>query len=164
MCSVENCFGEVRARGWCAKHYRKWRQYGDPLAGRFQGVNCARGHDLTDPANVYNNGRSNQCRICMAAGRRVYRLASKYGLTPEAWESLFETQGRCCAICQTTESHRWSVDHDHSCCPDTKTCGQCIRGILCFQCNLRMRALDEWSDEELLRAQAYKHNRPILTV
>ena len=31
-CSVENCETAIAARGWCRKHYRKWQDYGDPLA------------------------------------------------------------------------------------------------------------------------------------
>jgi hypothetical protein len=27
------------------------------------------------------------------------------------------------------------VDHDHACCPGTRSCGKCIRGMLCNRCN-----------------------------
>ena len=27
------------------------------------------------------------------------------------------------------------VDHDHSCCPGSKTCGKCLRGLACQKCN-----------------------------
>ena len=30
-CSIEGCDGEVRARDWCAMHYKRWRTHGDPL-------------------------------------------------------------------------------------------------------------------------------------
>lgn len=30
-CSVEGCSKRHEARGWCPAHYRRWRQYGDPL-------------------------------------------------------------------------------------------------------------------------------------
>lgn len=27
------------------------------------------------------------------------------------------------------------VDHDHACCPSKLSCGRCVRGFLCMQCN-----------------------------
>lgn len=30
-CAVERCEAPVRARGWCATHYGRWMQHGDPL-------------------------------------------------------------------------------------------------------------------------------------
>lgn len=32
-CSVEGCPEPVIARGWCYRHYDRWRKHGDPLAG-----------------------------------------------------------------------------------------------------------------------------------
>ena len=29
-CAVLNCSGPVKSRGWCDKHYQRWRKYGDP--------------------------------------------------------------------------------------------------------------------------------------
>lgn len=31
---------------------------------------------------------------------------------------------------------RLVVDHDHACCPGPTSCGRCIRGLLCLDCNL----------------------------
>ena len=31
-CSIEDCPGPVIARGWCMKHYQRWRRHGDPIA------------------------------------------------------------------------------------------------------------------------------------
>lgn len=30
-CSIDDCVGPVIARGWCGKHYMRWRTHGDPL-------------------------------------------------------------------------------------------------------------------------------------
>jgi hypothetical protein len=29
-CTIEGCSGRRQARGWCGKHYMRWRQHGDP--------------------------------------------------------------------------------------------------------------------------------------
>jgi hypothetical protein len=31
ICVIGDCGGRVVARGWCNKHYRRWKKYGDPL-------------------------------------------------------------------------------------------------------------------------------------
>ncbi|MFF0498456.1 endonuclease VII domain-containing protein [Nocardia aobensis] len=60
-----------------------------------------------------------------------------YKMSGEAYWALYEAQGRHCAICEraTGASKLLSVDHDHSCCPKTPTCGECNRGLLCGPCN-----------------------------
>jgi len=42
-----------------------------------------------------------------------------------------------CSICQSSKPGvmSWNVDHDHECCSGSKSCGKCIRGILCHLCN-----------------------------
>jgi hypothetical protein len=34
MCSIEGCGKPLEAKGYCKAHYRKFKLYGDPLAGR----------------------------------------------------------------------------------------------------------------------------------
>ncbi len=44
--------------------------------------------------------------------------------------------GYNCAICKRKPSNKpLSIDHNHACCPGGKTCGKCIRGLLCRRCN-----------------------------
>lgn len=33
-CTIEGCDKPVKARGWCIKHYTRWKRYRDPLRGR----------------------------------------------------------------------------------------------------------------------------------
>jgi len=33
VCTVDGCATGAIARGWCAKHYQRWRSHGDPVAG-----------------------------------------------------------------------------------------------------------------------------------
>ena len=76
-----------------------------------------------------------------AAARRAQTLMSYYGLTVADVEKYLERQNGC-AVCHRSEpgtSRWWHVDHDHSCCPESaRSCGQCVRGILCHRCNLML--------------------------
>jgi HNH endonuclease len=31
ICTIEDCGKKHLARGWCGKHYQRWKKYGDPL-------------------------------------------------------------------------------------------------------------------------------------
>ncbi len=31
LCTIDECTRPLRARGWCATHWRRWRMHGDPL-------------------------------------------------------------------------------------------------------------------------------------
>lgn len=70
-------------------------------------------------------------------------LWSTYRLTEQQYDAMLEAQGSACAICGTTDggagrgrsNARFGVDHDHSCCPGDRSCGACVRGLLCVKCN-----------------------------
>lgn len=64
----------------------------------------------------------------------------RYNLSPEDYEKRLLAQGGVCAICgHKPQKIRLSVDHDHSCCPGkSNSCGKCIRGLLCRNCNFRL--------------------------
>ncbi len=70
----------------------------------------------------------------LRAYRRKANLKGLYGLTEEQFDAL-ASQG--CAICGVRDGpeHRLHVDHDHTCCPGSKSCGKCVRGLLCRSCN-----------------------------
>lgn len=67
---------------------------------------------------------------------RVAARKFRYGITEEQYDNLIAEQDNACAVCRTefTDSVRASVDHDHNCCAGTKSCGKCIRGLLCLHC------------------------------
>lgn len=61
-------------------------------------------------------------------------VAARKGLTSEAVQELLATQAGRCAIC-AVELGTPNIDHDHSCCPGARSCGRCVRGLLCISCN-----------------------------
>jgi hypothetical protein len=90
-----------------------------------------------------------------AKGGRVDPIAAKrkrlkhfYGLAPERFDAMFKKQRGLCAICK--EEPATQVDHDHGCCPGARSCGKCIRGLLCGSCNRMLGQAKE--DPARLRA------------
>lgn len=68
--------------------------------------------------------------------RRIPRELASYSLTVEQYEALLASQGNACAICRRSFRTRVNqIDHDHSCCSGVTSCGECVRGILCAECN-----------------------------
>lgn len=70
----------------------------------------------------------------------------KHGITPEQYDVMLADQGGRCAICGTTEpgkGSRFAIDHDHSCCPGSFSCGSCVRGLLCNRCNMGIGLLQD---------------------
>ena len=35
------------------------------------------------------------------------------------------------------------IDHDHACCPGARSCGKCLREILCFSCNNALGLMED---------------------
>lgn len=76
------------------------------------------------------------CRECTVLLGHINNLKN-YGLTRDDYVDMEKSQHGVCKICGEAEKHRnrLSVDHDHSCCSGIKSCGKCIRGLLCSNCN-----------------------------
>lgn len=72
---------------------------------------------------------------------RDRNLRARYRMTNEQYEQMLADQGGGCAICGSND--RLHVDHDHSCCPGRKSCGKCIRGILCHSCNTAIGSMED---------------------
>ena len=80
------------------------------------------------------------CNSCAPLLEHIRNIKS-YGITIEQYHQMLEDQDYACKICgleEKTYRKRLSIDHDHSCCPGTKSCGKCIRGLLCSNCNMSL--------------------------
>lgn len=81
-------------------------------------------------AKTYNREYGRKWRKKNKDKVRGKQLFTRYDLSQELWDKLFDAQGRKCAIGGSEEpgGHgSWHTDHEHG----TKN----VRGILCHQCN-----------------------------
>lgn len=64
----------------------------------------------------------------------------RYGLTPESFEDLLQSQDRKCAVCRAADPGKrgWQIDHCHA-------TGR-VRGLLCIHCNLALGHLKDRVD------------------
>jgi hypothetical protein len=75
-------------------------------------------------------------------------LKTFYNVTAEWYAAKLAEQNGACALChQEDPLGRLSVDHDHRCCPGVKSCGRCVRDLLCRACN---RGLGGFNDDSIL--------------
>jgi hypothetical protein len=80
--------------------------------------------------------KNTYCKTCQPLIGHISNL-KKYGLTRDDYVDLEKSQNGVCKICGEAEKYnkRLSIDHDHSCCKGSTSCGKCIRGLLCSTCN-----------------------------
>lgn len=71
---------------------------------------------------------------------RWIKIKTQYNLTQEQYEKIAADQGGCCRGCERelAELNRVCIDHDRSCCFENKSCGSCVRGLLCHNCNVTL--------------------------
>ena len=80
---------------------------------------------------------------------------SRRGVSQADFEALLQRQGGQCAICKVDQpggQGTWHVDHDHGHCSGARSCGSCVRGLLCTRCNTGIGLLMD--DPSILRAGA----------
>lgn len=122
---------------------------------------------------VLTHGRSVNPEV-KARWRQEYKL-KRYGLTQEDFDRLLEEQDYACGMCHEPfkgwgppeestpldERDQIFIDHDHACCPvspsaQTRCCGKCVRGVLCFRCNTALGYIELYGD----LARAYLRQKP----
>lgn len=86
----------------------------------------------------FRNHRRNHPELGRAA-----QMKYKFGLSLEDIERMTAEQCGRCAICFRDLNGKPYVDHDHTCCPSQKSCGKCVRGLLCMMCNSAIGMMED---------------------
>jgi len=100
-------------------------------------------------------GKKGNSKLCYEGRREkeqaIYdverSLKRLYKKSPEWYAATLVEQGGHCALCPATKgssdghTHLW-VDHSHKCCNKSRTCGKCVRGLLCRRCNYLIGQLE----------------------
>lgn len=82
---------------------------------------------------------------------------SQYSITSADYDRMLADQGGTCDICDrvNADGSSLSVDHDHACClGQKKSCGRCIRALLCKRCNTALGMVGD-DRERLLSLVTY---------
>lgn len=159
-CTHPGCGRPHASKGYCYIHASRKKRGSPPMDapvrkvglkkldehGRKQCSACLEWLELSAfYANRDVSHRAGKCRSCMRA--------KKYGLTPESVDKMFTEQSGKCAVCRSllNDVGRGAViDHNHFCCPGSQSCGRCVRGVLCSDCNTAIGMAKD--DPEILRA------------
>lgn len=130
FCEFPDCGRPHKSGGLCAAHVLQKRRGQElrPIRVLAPGVECsAEGCQRTRRTAGYCD-RHQYSRV---------RRWVQYGLDLESGQAMYERQGRSCGVCQTPmHIDDLKIDHDHDCCNvGAKSCGNCVRGLLCGRCN-----------------------------
>lgn len=133
-CSVENCHEPMYAKTYCKPHWKRVWRTGEVNQGT--------------PVRKFTRGRIG----CLVEGcEKPHRsmglcgahssAARAYNLDPDVYARMIKEP---CAICGSNKKP--VIDHDHSCCPGKTSCGECVRGTLCMNCNNALGLAEENTD------------------
>lgn len=84
---------------------------------------------------------------------RAAQLKYLYNITLEQFNQMADDQNHRCKICDKLTTDL-CVDHNRACCQGKRSCGKCVRGLLCDTCNFMLGAVND-NPEILLEAVEY---------
>lgn len=127
-CKADACETRASDLGYCSTHYQSYR---NGKLGKVRNL-CA----------VYKcPGESTYTNLC---SRHNYKMRT-YGLDFKSLTELLQS-GKCHSCGREVSPTSVHIDHDHLCCPSNTSCGACVRGALCRECNQGIGFLGDTSE------------------
>jgi hypothetical protein len=117
---------------------------------------------LFSKGKKYKDGRRNYCKECHAFRTKKYyennpemqnspakimyektkrRNWQRHNMQEENYNKMYLLHEGKCHACKDRPAT--NIDHSHECCPGSYSCGLCVRGILCNQCNTALGLLGD---------------------
>jgi hypothetical protein len=119
--------------------------------------------DLFAKGKNYKDGRRGTCKQCHSEYMINYyqtnddkrKLKNKlnsgkdlnwkrHHLSKDQYDEMLDRHDGKCYTCNINSAT--NIDHDHGCCPGNRSCGRCVRGILCNQCNTALGLVKDSKD------------------
>ena len=102
----------------------------------------------------WNQSPDGHLYTCMECDGLHERLGN-YRITVRQFILILQRQGWIDPVCgRLLTPATASVDHDHLCCKKDGSCGKCVRGALCVECNAGMGLL---GDDPVRMLAGYKY-------
>lgn len=167
QCDLDGCSRPHYAAGYCNPHWRRWKRSGDPgsvevnspTPGQCGFPECDRPKSCKGLCATHYAQKQRGLSLAPISrqGRQPLRdliLMRVYGINRARFDEMLAAQNNGCAVCGgvNASGRDFHVDHDHSCCEGTKSCGKCVRGLLCSRCNTGLGMFKD--SPELLGAAA----------
>ena len=121
---------------FCSNRLQSWIRVAASQARRLE-IECLGCKKTFKPHTAKSRVCSPKCKNKMQKmlypESHLKARAKQYGLSYEQFKTLIAA-GCYAPGCKETEDMQ--IDHDHSCCPRSRSCGKCVRGALCKRHNL----------------------------
>lgn len=128
-CSIKGCERHHYAKTWCRPHYARFVRNGTTDA-LIDVVKDTKKYDRTI-TRTNAAGQTVKYQTKQKVSREMY-LKNQYNITMAEYNKMAKNG---CQICHDVPERNLHVDHDHACCDREKSCGKCVRGVLCSRCN-----------------------------
>jgi len=148
-CAAPSCTNPrrpVQGARYCEDHTTS-RQYRTTENTSWRHIVCAICNQLT---RIRPGTLEPVCTTCRSKHRALIGRARRHHV-PVLTVLRWLTTGPACDLCgkrlQTGYSNNrkapFAIDHDHKCCPERTSCGQCVRGLLCVRCNATLGSYED---------------------